>query len=387
MITKVGTNMTLLSEALGRAKTIIIKVGSALLTDASCGEIKQEWLDALASDVAGLISQGKRIVIVSSGAVALGRKDLGIALDTPPAQIPLAQKQASSAVGQYYAFNGYHQALGAQDVKAAQVLLTIGETENRRNYLNARETLWTLMDKGIVPVINENDAVSTGELRFGDNDRLAVRVAHMVYADLVLLMSTVDGLYTANPDDDTDAAHIPVVDKITDKHVDMAGEAKPGLSTGGMKSKMEAALSATQSGVDLIIFDGRKSHALNDLEQARSTLFQAQRNSSESARKTWIKAHLNPKGALSVDDGALQALKNGKSLLPIGMTQVEGEFNRGDVVSVLSPVGVVIGRGMSAFSSENARKIIGRQSHEVAGILGYLGRAEIIHRNDLVLKL
>lgn len=374
-----------LAHSLEAASTIVIKIGSALLTDASRGEIKQGWLNAFASDVKGLIDQGKNVIVVSSGAVALGRKDLGVPLDMPPARIPLAQKQAASAVGQYYAFHGYHQALSDQNIKAAQVLLTIGETENRRNYLNARETLWTLMGQNIVPVINENDAVSTGELRFGDNDRLAVRVAHMVDADLVILMSTVDGLYTANPDDDPNAAHIPLVDNIEDKHVQMAGEAKPGLSTGGMKSKMEAALSATQGGVDLVICDGRADHALNALPQARCTIFKGQA-ASENARKTWIKSHLNPKGALHVDEGAFEALQNGKSLLPIGVSTVDGNFARGDVVSILSPDGDVIGHGMSAFSSENARQIIGRQSDEVFNTLGYIGRAEIIHRNDLVLK-
>ncbi len=377
-------------KALDSSKVLVLKIGSVLLSDIAAGTIKQGWIDAFAADVKELVDMGKHVLVVSSGGVALGRSDLGIATDIPPMNIPLAQKQAASAIGQYHMFHGYHSALAAQGIKAAQVLLTIGETENRRMYLNARETLKVLMERGIVPIINENDTVSTGELRFGDNDRLAVRVAQMIEADLVVLLSTTDGLYTDNPDEDSKAELIPIVKEITEKHIAMAGEAVAGLSTGGMKSKVEAAISATRAGLSLVITDGRAEHSLaalmSDKGEKASTIFIAQEN-APNARKRWIQSHLQPKGAVYVDAGALGALKSGKSLLPIGVSKVEGAFDRGDVITVHDADGTAIGIGISAYSSVDAVQIIGHRSSQIADILGYLGRDELIHRNDMALQV
>lgn len=369
------------------SRLIVIKVGSVLVRGSALDEVNQEWMNALASDIHALHAQGKKVVIVSSGGVALGRKALDISSDISPNAIPLAKKQAASAVGQYHLFNGYFKAFAKKGINAAQVLLTMSETENRRMNLNARETLHTLLDNGIVPVINENDTVSTGEIRFGDNDRLSVRVAQMILADTVVLLSTTDGLYTDNPDKNTDAQHIPFIAELTDKHTEMAGEAIAGLSTGGMKSKIEAASSATKSGINLIITEGRDNAALSSLcsnSEKKSTLFHAQKCDS-NARKIWLSTHMHPKGHVTIDDGALSALQNGKSLLPIGVKSVSGEFKRGDVIEVRTLEGRKIAMGLSAYNAEDARRIIGKNSADISDILGYIGRNELIHRNDMVL--
>ena len=374
-------------KTIQNAKTIVIKIGSVLISNLTKGTIKQDWIDSFCADIKTLTEQEKRIVIVSSGGVALGRSALGIPTDMPPIQIPLAQKQAASSIGQYHMFNGYHTALNAQSLIAAQILLTIGETENRRMYLNARETLWTLMERGGIPIINENDTVSTGELRFGDNDRLAVRVAQMIEADTVILLSTTEGLYTDNPDKSPNAELIPLVSCIEDKHQDMAGEAIPGMSTGGMKSKIEAARSATRAGISLIITNGTEHGALNKLiknNKKPATLFTAQEK-AQNARKTWLQSHLHPKGTVTIDQGALNALKNGKSLLPIGVTKIEGEFQRGDVIRIYKQNGIEIGTGITAYNARETAQIIGKQSNQIYKILGYYGRQELIHRNDLAL--
>tara|TARA_R110001592_G_scaffold16881_7_gene71527 strand:+ start:51133 stop:52284 length:1152 start_codon:yes stop_codon:yes gene_type:complete len=382
--------MTTLStqSVLSDSSLVVVKIGSVLVLGKDQENINQSWMDALAHDVYTLMQNGKKVVIVSSGSVALGRKALGIPIDMPPKNIPLAQKQAASSVGQYHVFNGYFQALAKYNIDAAQVLLTMSETENRRMNLNARETLHTLLDAGIVPVINENDTVSTGEIRFGDNDRLSVRVAQMIFSDTVVLLSTADGLYTDNPDKNPDAVHFPIIEKITDEHVTMAGDAIPGLSTGGMKSKIEAALSATKAGIHLVITDGREDNALAHIynnPSKRSSLFIAQ-ECDNNARKIWLGAHMSPKGRVTVDDGALAALNNGKSLLPIGVSFVEGKFDRGDVVEILNSVGHKIGMGVSAYNVHDALKIIGRNSKDIHEILGYIGRNELIHRNDMVIE-
>ncbi len=373
-------------SALEQGTFIVIKVGSELVLGED-NNVNQEWMDTLAVDVHTLMQNGKKVVIVSSGSVALGRKALGIPLDMPPKNIPLAQKQAASSVGQYHVFNGYFKAFSNFGVDAAQVLLTMSETENRRMNLNARETLHTLLDAGVVPIINENDTVSTGEIRFGDNDRLSVRVAQMIFADTVVLLSTAGGLFTDNPDKNPDAVHIPIVETITDDHVQMAGDAIPGLSTGGMKSKIEAALSATKAGINLIITNGRENYALSKVfknPSKQSTLFLAQ-ECDNNARKIWLGAHMSPKGSVTVDDGALVALNSGKSLLPVGVKFVEGKFGRGDVVEILNSSGYKIGMGLCAYNYHDARKIIGQNSKDIHEILGYIGRDELIHRNDMVL--
>ncbi|MGH1376847.1 MAG: glutamate 5-kinase [Alphaproteobacteria bacterium] len=370
------------------SRLIVIKIGSVLVRGDTLDKVNQEWMDALASDIQNLQNQGKKVVIVSSGGVALGRKALNIAPDIAPDSIPLAKKQAASAVGQYHIFNGYFKAFAKHGIDAAQVLLTMSETENRRMSLNARETLYTLLDNGIVPVINENDTVSTGEIRFGDNDRLSVRVAQMILADTVVLLSTTDGLYTDNPDKDPQAQHIPLIEQLTAEHTKMAGEALAGLSTGGMKSKIEAATSATKSGIHLIITEGRKNGGLNDLcndTNKKSSLFLAKKCDS-NARKIWLSTHMNPKGYATIDDGAQNALKNGKSLLPIGVSSIDGDFKRGDVIEVKTLSGHKIAMGLSAYNAEDARRIIGKNSADIHEILGYTGRNELIHRNDMVLE-
>lgn len=372
---------------LQQAEYIVIKIGSVLVAHIEQGTVKQEWLDAFARDVKNLTVQGKKVIVVSSGAVALGRKALGIPTNVAPETIRLEQKQAASAVGQFHLFHGYHDAFDKVDLKTAQVLLTMSETENRRMHLNARETLHTLMDKGIVPVINENDTVSTGEIRFGDNDRLAVRVAQMVEADAVVLLSTIDGLYTADPNRDKTATHIPVVDSITDEHIAMAGDAIPGLSTGGMKSKIQAAIAASRAGIALVIANGKAEGSFGALVHgaAQSTMFCAA-TTKAGARKRWIQTHMKPKGIVVVDDGALQALGEGKSLLPIGVKSIDGAFDRGDPVHIRTLSGKDIGIGLSAYSAENARQIIGKKSKDIALILGYTGRDELIHRDDMALN-
>lgn len=372
---------------LNAAETIVLKVGSAIVTDVETGEVNQDWLEGFAQDIKVLHDMGKRVVIVSSGAVALGRKHIGIGKGQRPSSIPLELKQASAAVGQFYLFNAYFTCFENCSLNAAQILLTMSETEDWRMHLNARETLTTLMDRGIIPIINENDTISTGEIRFGDNDKLAVRVGQMVDADAVVLLSTTDGLYKGNPDEIKNAPFIPVVERITEQHVDMAGDAVAGLSTGGMKSKIDAAISATKTGIHLIITNGRAKNALSSLlsdENKKNTLFIAEK-SDGNARKTWIQSHLNPKGNVVIDEGAEKALDKGGSLLPIGVRRVEGDFERGDVILIKNVYEDQIGIGVSAFSSQDAEMIVGKHGDEIPEILGYAGRTELIHRNDMVL--
>ncbi|NCT41644.1 MAG: glutamate 5-kinase [Alphaproteobacteria bacterium] len=374
-------------DILRDADTIVFKIGSAILTNVATGQVNQEWLESFVDDIREIRDMGKKIVIVSSGAVALGRIDIGIAPDQRPSEIPLELKQAAAAVGQFYLFNAYFDELKKDDMKAAQILLTMSETEDWRMHLNARETITTLLDRGIIPIINENDTISTGEIRFGDNDKLAVRVGQMVEADAVVLLSTTDGLYRANPDVDPTAPFIPVVKTITENHVSIAGDAVAGLSTGGMKSKIEAAISATRAGIHLIITDGVKNGSLNALmhdPDKKNTLFTAEENRA-NARKTWIQSHLNPKGSVFVDEGAEKALDKGNSLLPIGVKSIDGEFDRGDVILIKNQYEETIGIGIAAFPTNELFMIIGRQSDDIPMILGYAGRTEVIHRNDLVL--
>lgn len=369
------------------SKRIVLKIGSALLADIETGSVKQEWINAFSLDIQQLQASGKEIIIVSSGGVALGRKTIGIPITMPPSKIPLELKQASSAVGQFHMFTSYYTAFSKLGINVAQVLLTMSETENRRMHLNARGALFTLIERRIIPIINENDTVSTGEIRFGDNDRLSVRVAQMVSADLVILLSTTDGLYTDNPDKVPNAKHIPVVEKISAEHTQMAGDAIPGLSTGGMKSKIEAANSANQAGISLLIANGRKNHALNDLihnKSIRSTIFLAQETKSK-ARKRWIQSHIRPKGSIIIDNGALIALHAGKSLLPVGVCSIKGDFKRGDAITVHDANMHHIATGLSAYDSSDAAHIIGKSSSDIEGIMGYIGRTEFIHRDDLVL--
>lgn len=373
------------SELIQNADTLVFKVGTALITNATGDDVNQKWINSLAVELHQLHKEGKKIVIVSSGGVALGRKALGIPFNVPPETIRLDQKQAACAIGQFHVFQGYHNAFDQLGIDTAQVLLTMGETENRKMHLNARATLTTLLENNIIPVINENDTISTEEIRFGDNDRLASRVAQMIEAQAVILLSTIDGLYKEDPRQNESAEHIPLVANIEEKHIKMAGKAAPGLSTGGMQSKIDAALAATKSGISLVICDGQKNSPLKHLtKDQKSTIFLAKENTG-GARKIWIQNHMSPKGAALIDKGALDALLDGKSLLPIGVVKIEGKFDRGDAITIKSSDHKKIGMGLSAFHSDDAEKIIGKASTEIENILGYAGRSELIHRNDLVL--
>ena len=374
------------SDLITQSKTIIIKIGSALLVDPEVG-VKQAWLAALAEDVVTLQSKGKNIIIVTSGSIALGRKAMGISHTDRPSSIPLELKQGAAAVGQIALMQSYINAFQIHNIQVAQILLTPTDTESRNSHLNARATIHALLNKNIIPIINENDTVSTAEIRFGDNDRLASRVAQMIGADMVIQLSTTDGLYTADPRIDESAKHIPLVEKLSPEISAMAGDAVAGVSTGGMKSKIEAARIATQAGVHMIIAKGVEPHALKSAcdGSAKSTLFLAS-DQPRNARKKWILAHVKPKGVLVLDDGAVKALLSGKSLLPSGVKSVDGEFNRGDAVKIRGSKGEDLGIGLSTYDSSATHKIIGHKSIEISDILGYSRGDELIHRDDLVLN-
>lgn len=378
-----------MNEVIQNAKRIVIKVGSALLTNDTRDAVKQKWVNAFAEDLAQLRESGKDIIIVSSGGVALGRKYIDISSEVSPTQIPLEQKQAASAIGQFYMFQAYHKAFQKQKIETSQVLITLSETENRRMHLNARETLNVLLSKNIIPVINENDVVSTEEIRFGDNDRLAARIAQMMDADLVILLSTIDGLYTDNPAKNDTAEHIPLVENIDQAHKSMAGDALPGLSTGGMKSKIEAAEACMRAGIHMIITNGEDKRVINALiedKNNKNTLFKAQKT-DKNARKRWISSHVSPKGSLFVDIGAKKALLGGKSLLPVGVKRIEGQFERGDAVKIYcDETREELGIGLIGYSSAETQLIMGQPSHHVHTLQGYIGREELIHRNDMVLE-
>ena len=366
--------------AVGSARRLVIKLGSALVVDQEAATPRQGWLGEVAADIAALRATGMEIIVVSSGAIALARRTLGL---TQP-RLRLEEKQAAAAVGQIRLAQAWTEALSGQGLTAAQLLLTMEDTEDRRRYLNARATLTTLLGLGCVPVINENDTVATAEIRFGDNDRLAARVAEMVQADQLVLFSDIDGLYSADPRRDPAAAHIPVVSAMTAEIDAMGGEPPPGYSSGGMRTKLAAARIATSAGCAMAIALGHQPHPLRALaEGARCTWFLPSQD-GRSARKRWIAGSLSPLGSLTVDAGAARALAGGRSLLPAGVRGIAGEFSRGDAVRVLGPDSVELARGLSAYNSEDARRIIGHRSEEIEAILGWRGRDELIHRDDLV---
>jgi glutamate 5-kinase len=367
--------------SIGAARRLVIKLGSALVVDPEAASPRQGWLDEVAADIAALRQTGIEIIVVSSGAIALARRTLGL---TQP-RLRLEEKQAAAAVGQIRLAQAWTEALSAQGLTAAQLLLTMEDTEDRRRYLNARATLTTLLGLGCVPVINENDTVATAEIRFGDNDRLAARVAEMVQADQLVLFSDIDGLYTADPRRDPAAAHIPLVPVMTAEIDAMGGEPPPGYSSGGMRTKLAAARIATSAGCAMAIALGHRPHPLRALaEGARCTWFMPSQD-GRSARKRWIAGSLSPLGSVTVDAGAARALDLGRSLLPAGVRTVAGDFARGDAVRVLGPDGGEVARGLSAYTAEDARRIIGHRSEEIEAILGWRGRDELIHRDDLVL--
>ena len=362
------------------AQTIVIKIGSAILVNAKTHELRKDWLAALASDLAALTD--KRIILVSSGAIALGRHRLGL-IET---SLTLPQKQACAAAGQSSLTRAYEDALERRGIVTAQALLTLNDTENRRRWLNARSTLDTLLELGAVPIINENDTVATDEIRYGDNDRLAARTAQMIGADLLILLSDIDGLYTADPRVNDAAAHLPLVSDLTEDIMAMAGtsNAASGVGTGGMVTKLAAAQIATQAGCDMIICDGRKVGALSALGRgAKHTRFKAKSN-PRKARAQWIGGTLKPSGTLHIDAGAAKALKAGSSLLPAGVTSVSGDFQKGDAVSVIAD-GAEIARGLVAYDLSEADRIKGLKSSETTAVLGYENGAALIHRDNLVM--
>jgi len=343
------TSATNAALGLSKARRVVVKIGSILLADEATGEIRGGWLDALCADLATLRKRGADVVVVSSGAIAIGRHRLGLTRET----LRLEEKQAAAAAGQIRLAHAWEEALARFETTVAQVLLTLADTEERRRHLNARSTIETLLRLGAIPVINENDTVATEEIRFGDNDRLAARVAQMIGADLLVLLSDIDGLYSTDP--------------------------------GRVITKLEAAKIAQSSGCAMIIADGKPEHALNGLaEGARCTWF-ATSAEPRTARKRWIAGSVADSGAIIVDDGAVRALGRGKSLLPAGVVAVEGDFDRGDTVAVRDAEGRTLGRGLVAYAAADARRILGHKSREIEALLGYRGRDEMIHRDDLVL--
>ena len=369
------------STDLAAGRRVVVKIGSDLLVDDARGTVHRPWLESLAEDLAVCRGRGQELVIVSSGAIAVGRIDLGV----KRRHLKLEEKQAAAAAGQIRLAHAYQEALARHGVTVAQILLTPEDTEKRRRHLNARNTIETLLRLGAVPVINENDTVATDEIRFGDNDRLAARVAAMIGADTLVLLSNVDGLYTADPLTDKDARLIPEVHDVTPEIEALAGAVATGYGSGGMVTKLAAAKVALGAGCRMVIADGSALHPLKRIEDGAPCTWFLPSATPRTARKRWIAGTLRPAGTITVDDGALRALEKGKSLLPAGVIAAEGDFQRGDAVVVKDPGGREVARGLTAYSAADARRIMGHKSGEIEGLLGYRGRDEMIHRDDLVL--
>jgi glutamate 5-kinase len=366
---------------LARARRVVVKVGSALLVDPESGRINRTWLETLVDDLLRLRRRGQQVILVSSGAVALGRRQLALGKGS----LRLEESQAAAAVGQIRLAHAYKELLESREVTVAQVLLTLEDSERRRRYLNARATLETLLSLGALPVINENDTVATAEIRYGDNDRLAARVAQMTGADCLVLLSDVDGLYTADPNRDPAAGFVRQVLKITPEIEAMAGRSASDFGSGGMATKILAARIAVSAGCHMCIAAGHFRHPCRRIEEGGRCTWFVPDATPITARKQWIAGTLRPAGAVTIDFGALRALLEGKSLLPAGVTGARGRFERGDTVSVLTTDGTEIARGIIAYSDVDAAKIMGRKSAEIEAILGFRGRDEMIHRDDLVL--
>ncbi|MBL4800779.1 MAG: glutamate 5-kinase [Emcibacter sp.] len=377
-----GNTDNIITRNSGGWKRVVIKIGSALLIDKDSGQLRVDWLEGIARDVVFLRQRGYQVILVSSGSIGLGRKILNLSMSKK-----LEENQAAAAVGQIELAAAYRTILGKHDITTAQILLTYGDTEERRRYLNARNTINRLLELNVVPMINENDTVATDEVRYGDNDRLAARVASMCEADCLFLLSDIDGLYTADPKHDSGAEFIHEVKDITPAIVAMAGEpVSTGFGSGGMITKIAAAKIAVASGCNMVISNGTDSSPVQAyFQQGKGTWFQASGNPL-AAKKKWIGASLQVAGVLVIDDGALRALKAGKSLLPAGVVRVEGAFDRGDTIRIVDGGGAIVGQGLIAYNAGDAAKLIGHRSHEIEQILGYSGREEIIHRNDLVIN-
>jgi len=366
---------------LSDAKRLVVKIGSALLVDRETGNLREDWLKSLAEDITAIRARGTDVIVVSSGSIALGRGVLGL----PSDELSLEQSQAAAAVGQIRLARAYEEALEPFGIKTAQILVTLEDSANRRRYLNSRATMETLLGLGVTPIVNENDTIATDEIRYGDNDRLAAQVAVTVGADQLVLLSDVDGLYTANPIEDAEATHIQSVGAIDPSIMAMAGDAGSGLSKGGMKTKILAARVATDAGCAMAITLGSPLNPLSKLEEgARATWFSAAL-SPQAARKRWISA-MKPQGTVTLDSGAVKALLGGKSLLPAGITNTTDGYGRGDPVEIVSSNGDILGVGLSRYTAEEVALIKGHRSNEIETILGYEGRAVLIHRDDMALN-
>ncbi|MGE0698462.1 MAG: glutamate 5-kinase [Hyphomicrobiaceae bacterium] len=363
------------------SRRIVVKIGSALLVDRESGRLRATWLNSIADDIATLIAEGREVILVSSGAIALGRHVMGL----PTGSLELEQSQAAAAVGQISLASAWQGVLGTRGLLAAQVLLTLGDTEERRRYLNARRTMDTLLAHKAIPVVNENDTVATTEIRYGDNDRLSARVASMMSADCLVLLSDIDGLYTAPPAQDPNARRLETVTAITPEIEAMAGDAGSELSKGGMVTKVAAGRIAMGSGCHMIITSGKVLHPLAAIGAGAACTWFIAPSDPVTARKRWIAGNLEPKGSIEIDAGAEKALGAGKSLLPAGVKRVEGAFDRGDAVVIRAADGRELGRGLVAYARADAERILGKKSGEIALILGYGGRAELIHRDDMAL--
>jgi glutamate 5-kinase len=370
-----------MTPSIEQFRSIVVKVGSSLLVDRARGTLKTAWLAALADDLAALHRRGNDVLVVSSGAIALGRTVLRL----PGGTLKLEDSQAAAAVGQIALARTWAEALGARGMTAGQILVTLRDTEERRRYLNARATIGRLLALRAVPVINENDTVATSEIRYGDNDRLAARVATMVGADLLVLLSDVEGLYTAPPQTDPTATLIPVVPRISAAVEAMAGGAASTLSRGGMRTKIEAGKIATAGGTHMVIADGRVTGPIGRIAAGAPCTWFLTPSNPVTARKKWIAGSLEARGTIVVDAGAGRAIVSGKSLLPAGVTRVEGHFARGDCVIIRDVGGAEIGRGLIAYDAEDAVRLIGRHSGDIESVLGLPGRAEMIHRDDMAL--
>lgn len=374
---------TLETSALDTTKRLVIKIGSAILINAETGQLREDWLESLANDIADLKKSGKAVIIVSSGAIALGRARLGLLGH----KLSLAEKQACAAAGQSLLTRAYERALDTHNITTAQALLTLNDTENRRRWLNARSTLEILLSLGAIPIINENDTVATDEIRYGDNDRLAARAAQMLGADTLILLSDIDGLYTADPRSNEAAQHLPIITELTDSIMAMGGgvNIEAAMGSGGMATKLAAAKIATQAGCQMCIMDGRANSPLTRLKNGeRSSWFEAASN-PKKARSQWIGGTLKPHGTLTIDTGAANALTHGKSLLAAGVIKLSGDFNKGDAVSVCNQTGTELARGLIAYDAADAAKILGLKSGDISDVLGYDNGAALIHRDNLVM--
>lgn len=360
---------------------VVVKIGSSLLVEKSSGRLHRKWLGSLAGEIKRLRGRGQRVVVVSSGAIALGRRYLGLSKE----QRRLDEQQAAAAAGQIILAHAYQELLSRHDIKVAQVLLTLEDTESRQRYLNGRNTLSTLLDLGVVPVINENDTVATAEIRYGDNDRLGARVAEMVSADCLVLLSDVEGLYDADPTASAVATLIPEVHEITPEIEALAGASRTEFGSGGMITKIVAARMALAAGCDTVIASGKRLRPLAAIEAGKPCTWFVSSRTPLAARKKWIAGTLKPRGEITIDEGAVRALAGGRSLLPVGVVTVHGRFERGDAVTVRDAAGRELARGLVAYGSDEARRLLGRRSEDIEELLGYRGRGELIHRDNLVL--